>query len=115
MPAVWEMDIRIEHLTEDELLELNRRIVERLRQFQQARAQVKMLNFRTGERVLFHDGQGTIVRGVIKRFNKKSVSIIADNGHRWNVSPSLLRPDFVESTVVETVTPAMPLLPEGSR
>jgi hypothetical protein len=30
-------------------------------------------------------------RGIVVRWNKKSVSIDADFGHRWRVGPSLLR------------------------
>ena len=28
--------------------------------------------------------------GVITRYNRKTVTVIADGGHRWNVSPGLL-------------------------
>ena len=108
------MELSIDNLSEDELLDLNRRIVERLRFLQQARAHVKMLQFRIGQRVSFSSGQGNAVRGVIKRYNKKSVTVITDDGQRWNVSPSLLRSDYVESTVVETVINSTPLLPDRS-
>jgi hypothetical protein len=29
--------------------------------------------------------------GMITRYNKKSVSIVTDEGQRWNVAPQLLR------------------------
>jgi hypothetical protein len=31
------------------------------------------------------------VFGILTRYNKKSVTVITDDGHGWNVSPRLLR------------------------
>jgi hypothetical protein len=96
------MTINIDQLTEPDLIDLNRRIVERLRFLQQARAHVSMLKFRIGERVSFQaDGRGTIT-GTITRYNKKSVTVVTDHGQRWNVSPVLLRPEADESVVEGT-------------
>ena len=105
------MPIDIDQLTEPELIDLNRRIVERLRFLQQARAHVSMLKFRIGERVSFQaDGQGTIT-GTITRYNKKFVTVVTDQVQRWNVSPVLLRPEkdegVVESTVVSSDRPRL--------
>jgi hypothetical protein len=47
------MPIDIDKLTEAELVDLNRRIVERLRFFQQMKAHAKMLEFKIGDRVTF--------------------------------------------------------------
>ena len=48
---------------------------------------MNMLEFRISERVSFQpDGRGP-VHGMLVRYNRKSVT---DDGHRWNVSPSLL-------------------------
>ncbi len=87
------MEINIDQLTEAELTDLNHRIVERLRFLHQARAHVKMLQFKIGERVSFTATSGRIVMGVITRYNKKSVTIMTDDGQRWNVGPSFLRPN----------------------
>ena len=82
--------INIDRLTEAELIDLNHRIVERLRVLQHMRAHVDMLEFRIGERVTFQpDGRGP-VQGMLVRYNRKSVTVLTDDGHRWNVSPSLL-------------------------
>jgi hypothetical protein len=82
--------INIDKLTEAELMDLNRRIVERLRLLQQMRAHRQMLEFKIGDRVMFQaDGRGT-VEGMLTRYNRKSVTIITDDGHHWNVSPALL-------------------------
>ena len=84
------MTIDIDKLTEPELVDLNRRIVERLRFLQQMRAHKQMLAFKIGDRVAFRaDGRGT-VEGMLTRYNKKSVTVITDDGHQWNVSPALL-------------------------
>lgn len=84
------MTIDIDQLTESELIDLNNRIVERLRFIQHARAHAIMLQFSLGDRVSF-EGQGGVVTGIITRYNKKSVSVLTEDGQRWNVSPGLLR------------------------
>lgn len=45
------MRIDLSQLTEAELIDLNRRIVERLRMTRQVHAHIKMLDFTIGERV----------------------------------------------------------------
>jgi len=84
------MKIDIDRLTEAELIDLNNRIVERLRFLNQMRAHAEMLEFRIGDRVSFQrDGHSRLV-GVLTRYNKKTVTVITDDGQRWNVSPHLL-------------------------
>jgi hypothetical protein len=84
------MKINIDHLTEPELIELNRRIVERLRMMHQMKAHVRMLEFAIGERVWFQT-ESNRVEGMLVRYNKKSVTVVTDDGGRWTVSPALLR------------------------
>jgi hypothetical protein len=82
--------IDIDQLTETELVDLNRRVIERLRLLQQMRAHKQMLEFRIGDRVAFQaDGRGT-VEGMLTRYNRKSVTVITNDGHHWNVAPGLL-------------------------
>ena len=84
------MRIDIDGLSEAELVDLNHRVVERLRLMRQVRAHADMLEFRIGERVSFTpDGRGP-VQGVLTRYNQKSVTVVTDDGRRWTVSPSLL-------------------------
>lgn len=85
------MPIDIDKLTESELIDLNHRIVERLRFMQQARAHVSMLRFSIGDRVTFEPDMRGPLFGVIVRYNKKSVSVLAEDGQRWTVAPGLLR------------------------
>src|SRR5215204_5667267 len=84
------MKIDIDQLTEAELIDLNHRIVERLRFLNQMRAHVEMLEFKIGDRVAFQPpGQGQL-EGMLTRYNQKTVTVITDTGQRWNVSPPLL-------------------------
>jgi hypothetical protein len=84
------MNIDIDKLSELELVELNHRIVARLRFLSQMRAHKEMLAFRIGDRVAFQPpGQGQI-EGVMTRYNRKSVTVVSDDGRQWNVSPSFL-------------------------
>ena len=95
------MAIDIDQLTEAELLDLNRRIVERLRFLHQMRTHATMLKFSIGDRVTFETDDGRTVVGVLVRYNKKTVSVVTDDGHRWNVSPRFLR-----SVEPRDITPA---------
>ncbi len=74
-----------------ELVDLNHGIVQRLRLMSQMHAHKVLLEFRTGDRVTFELQEGTAVLGVLTRYNTKSVTVIADDGYRWNVSPRFLR------------------------
>lgn len=83
--------IDIDALSEADLIDLNHRIVERLRFLRQMRAHAQMLEFRIGDRVTFHPDGRLPVTGMLTRYNRKSVTVITDDGHRWNVAPGLLR------------------------
>ena len=85
------MKIDIDQLSESELIDLNQRIVERLRFLQQMRTHVSMLEFSIGERVCFQPDDRPVISGIITKYNQKTVSIVTETGERWNVSPSLLR------------------------
>jgi len=104
------MTIDIDKLTEAELIDLNHRIVERLRFMQQARAHVAMLQFRIGDQVAFEPDARGLVVGVITRYNRKTVTVLTGDGHRWNVAPGLLHPAPVvaEATVVPNPAMALP-------
>ena len=102
--------IDIDRLTEAELIDLNHRIVERLRLLQHMRAHMNMLEFRIGERVTFQpDGRGP-VQGMLVRYNRKSVTVVTDDGHRWNVSPSLLSSAAAPDKAKPPTWPSLTLL-----
>jgi hypothetical protein len=94
----WSLDDRksaadtIRRLGEDDLLYLNRLIIERLHLLSQARSTVLMSRFNTGDRVAFQTPSGEHKRGVVLRLHKKTVAVQTDDGHRWNVSPAFLSP-----------------------
>lgn len=73
-----KMNIDITQLSEQELVALNRQIVERLRFMQQMRAHAQMLEFRVGDRVSFQPEGRPVLFGILVRYNKKTVTM----GHR---------------------------------
>lgn len=85
------MPIDIDKLTEAELIDLNNRIVARLRFLGQMRAHAHMLDFSIGEQVSFQPEGYPLLTGIITKYNRKSVTVITENGQHWNVSPLLLR------------------------
>ena len=85
-----KMKINIDNLTEEELNELHRRIVERLKFLDSMRAHVEMMEFSIGDRVSFRANGRERKEGLLIKYNKKTVTVITDQGEKWNVSPSLL-------------------------
>lgn len=85
------MKIDIDRLTEAELVDLNNRIVERLRFLNHMRAHAQMLEFKIGDRVSFQPDGHPIMVGMLTRYNKKTVTVVTDSGQRWNVAPAFLR------------------------
>ena len=83
------MTIDIDHLSIDELVALNHRVVERLKRLEDMQAHVDMMAFNLGARVSFDSNQGRQF-GTLVKFNRKTVVVVTDNGHRWKVSPHLL-------------------------
>jgi hypothetical protein len=101
------MTIEIDRLTEAELIDLNNRIVARLKFLQHMRAHADMLDFRIGERVAFQPVGHPLLTGVIAKYNRKTVTVITESGQQWRVSPALLRkaasadkPDAPEGHVI---------------
>lgn len=82
----------LDRLTEEELLQLNRVVVARLRLMREIRSHEQMMNLRIGQHVQFNSSAGQIIRGMISRHNRKSVTIVTDDGHQWRVAPELLTP-----------------------
>src|SRR5205809_7255031 len=85
------MRIDIDGLTEAELIDLNNRVVERLKFLRHMRAHSQMLEFSIGDRVSFQPEGRPLQVGVVTRYNKKTVPVIIESGEHWNVAPGLLR------------------------
>lgn len=83
--------------------DLNRRIVERLRFLQQMRAHNAMLKLSIGDRVTFVGNEGQEVRGRVVRYNRKTVTVLAESGEQWRVSPGMLCKIGPEKEVVSNV------------
>ncbi|MFN5809266.1 MAG: hypothetical protein ACK441_15525, partial [Burkholderiales bacterium] len=77
------MPINIDHLSKDELLDLNRRVIARLQLLDQQSTWQSMVKFNIGQRVSF-DPDGRMRSGVVIKFNPKTVVVMTDVGHRWN-------------------------------
>jgi hypothetical protein len=100
------MSIDIDHLSAEELVVLNHRIVERLKMLESLEAHKSMMQFHPGARVSFDSPQNERLTGTIMKFNRKTVTVVTDNGQRWNISPHLLSAvkDVSRGNVVE-ITP----------
>ncbi len=85
------MPIDIDKLNEAELIDLNNRVVARLKFLSAMRAHASMLEFSIGQKVSFQpDGRPPLV-GIITKYNRKSVTVITEDGQHWNVAPAFLR------------------------
>jgi len=99
------MNIDISLLDEAQLVELNRRIVARLKYLQEARTHHQMLRFNVGDRVSFHPPGHDPKTGVIVKYNRKTVTVVTDDQHQWNVAPVFLS-RVVEASSGEARSPA---------
>ena len=80
----------LRHMGEEDLLYLNRMVVERLNLLAQARSTMALAQFAEGDRVQFTGPDGKLRRGVVQRLNKKTATVRTDEGQNWKVSPGLL-------------------------
>jgi hypothetical protein len=83
-------NFNIDSLSEEDLIELNHKIVARLRFLSQMHSHSIMLDFRIGERVKFRPDGRPELTGILTQYNKKTVTVITDSGEHWNVAPGLL-------------------------
>jgi len=79
----------IEQLDEDQLHAVYNILAERLKFVHKARALLEMRKFNIMDRVSFsHNGKR--YEGIVNRLNQKSITVLLDDGTRWNVSPGVL-------------------------
>ena len=79
------MPIDIDGLSFDALLELNQRIVARLKMLESMQAHIEMMAFGISQRVSF-EYQGGRQMATLVKYNRKTVTVVTDNGQRWNIS-----------------------------
>ncbi len=84
------MTINVDNLSEKELIELNHKIVERLKFLETMHNHNEMMQFNPGEQVTFEPPGRERQIGTLVKFNTKTVTIITENGQKWNVSPHLI-------------------------
>jgi hypothetical protein len=83
------MTIDLEKMSADELVALNHRIVERLKYLESEQTYRSMMEFNIGAKVSFESRDGREL-GTLVKYNRKTVTVIAEDGARWNISPHLL-------------------------
>ncbi len=84
------MTINIDNLTYEQLLKLNHKIIERLKFMDSMHAHNEMMQFSPGDKVSFEPSNREKQTGTLVKFNKKTVTVLTDDGQSWNVAPHLL-------------------------
>lgn len=74
----------------EELIQLNKDIVNHVKLRRERESQSQMNRFDLGDTVSFETQEGKIVTGEIIRFNKKSVTIVTDDKDQWRVHPKYI-------------------------
>ena len=85
------MPIDIDGLSYEELVQLNHRVVERLKMLEAMQAHVDMMAFNLGSKVCFDTGEGRVI-GTLVKYNRKTVNVLSDDGRHYRLTPSLLSP-----------------------
>ena len=84
--------MRIEDMSIDQLLELNKVICQRIDELQDRETLQALSQLRVGLKVTFESREGPVV-GIVTKINRKSVIVLAEDGNKqYKVSPELLRP-----------------------
>ena len=83
-------DVDLSRLNEEELMELNHKIIQRLRFIRDTRSHHHILKFNVGDVVRFSPEPGRTIVGTIVRLNRKTVSMVTKEGCHWRVSPAYL-------------------------
>jgi len=84
------MAIDIDDFTYEELIKLNHKIIERLKFLDSMHAHNEMMQFSPGDKVTFEPHSREKQTGTLVKFNKKTVTVLTDDGQQWNVAPHLL-------------------------
>ena len=84
------MDLDLTKLSKGDLIDLNRRIIERLQLLSSAKSLTQLAHFSVGMAVKIDTDDGRTITGTVARLNQRTVTVVTASG-RWRVSPSLLR------------------------
>ena len=96
-------------LSEEDLIELNRRIVERLQILRSKKSLAQLARFSIGMLVEFNADDGRTITGTVARVNQRTATVVTASG-RWRVSPSLSRKAAV-AQATGTASPRIVALP----
>lgn len=83
--------MRIEDMSIDQLLELNRLICRRIDQLQDQEIRQALNQLHVGLKVTFDGREGPML-GIVTKINRKSVIVVTESMKQYKVSPDLLRP-----------------------
>ncbi len=78
-------------LTKQELLVLNKMVVERLRLMHKAESLLSLTKFNIGDTVCWTGSDGMVHTGIIIRLNNKTASVKVGEDGYWKISPQFLR------------------------
>ena len=87
------MSIDIEHLSIETFIELDKKIVSRIKELRAQEQFKAAAQFRIGDVVSFPNNDKVKTTGFIISIRKSTISILTENNERWNVSATLLTPE----------------------
>ena len=82
------MPFDIEKLSLEELFDLNKRVVRRIRYLHSLKTRAQLDQFEVGDRVSFQS-DGRAAEGIVVRVNRKTLSVVTGNTH-WRIPPRFL-------------------------
>lgn len=83
------MNVDIDKLSKEELLELNKKIIVRLKYLSERETLEFSKKFRVGDVVEFQNEEA-MTRGIVIRINRKTLSIKTEEG-QWNIPPQFIK------------------------
>ena len=86
------MSIDIDTLSREELVELNDRVIERLKYLDTMHAQQAMMTLNIGSQVSFDSPRHGRVFGTVIKFNRKTVVVLTEDRVQWRIPPDILTP-----------------------
>lgn len=82
--------INIDSLSLNELIELNKLVVEKINFLREFEAMKSKIFFEKGDPVSF-EHKNRYFMGIVVKKNIKTVSVLVENGEVWRVSPAMLK------------------------
>jgi len=92
----WQLDRDqmtqvLESMSNEDLRILYGRIADQLNSRRSAEKAAMLTRFDVGDRVEYTAASGKLVRGMVWKINRKTASVVCEDGNKWNVSPEFLR------------------------